>query len=135
MVDRLKARVFGGLCFALVALIVSTGWLYVRWRWMSSHPQAQGVVLEHVPQSKGMVAEAIQYKAEDGRENRMLGELTRTPIPVGTTVTVRYDPENPRDGVVEMQGKTYAPILWAMLTSGVAALVLGGVWWRLADDE
>ncbi|MBL9148920.1 MAG: DUF3592 domain-containing protein [Phycisphaerae bacterium] len=129
-----RERVFGLLCLAIFAFVVSTCWLYVRWRWMSTHPSAPGVVVEHLPQGGGLFAEGIDYNAADGRVNRMLGERTKEPLPVGTKVTVRYDPENPRDGVIEMSGKTYAPILMTMFASGASAFMFGARLRKMEDD-
>lgn len=55
-------------------------------------------------------------------------QSTLARYPQGAQVTVYYDPQNPKDAVLEASNKTVSKAIWLMLVAMNIIVCVGGVW-------
>src|ERR1044072_5333927 len=107
-----RDRAFLMMCLFGFVFVCSLFWIYRTWRWEANTTAAPGKVLEHrlISSSRGRdsYGEVIDYNAADGHVSRFMSAGSSDPLPIGTAVVVRYDPENPKDAEIDSFAKVWA---------------------------
>ena len=128
MTRRDRAFLYTGI--GALLLLIAGGWALRTWWWTMRMPMAIGTVVEHRSVGGGrssaeLVAEGVDYLAADGKTYRFVSAATESPIPIGTTVQVYYDPESPKEAEIASARTLWAPIGWFALSSAIFTLYQG----------
>ncbi|MBO0884632.1 MAG: DUF3592 domain-containing protein, partial [Mycobacterium sp.] len=118
-----------GMLFVLVGLIIWKGWSGFR-----GAARAQGTIVAFDARDPGTVdthgivyMPTVDFVTADGTPVRATSTIGTNPRPgrVGDTVTVLYDPGNPRKVRVQSGQATFTCLVAAFLLAGGAVAALG----------